>query len=64
MDRDIALQITQKITDINTALQTLVTNTAPTADSRSVPAEAQRSVPDPEEIQEQDPEPDPETKKK
>lgn len=36
MDRDIALQITQKITEINTALQTLVTNTAPTASNRGV----------------------------
>lgn len=46
MDRDIALQITQKITAINTALQTLVTNTAPTAVNRSIPDENTRSVPD------------------
>ena len=62
MDRDIALQITQKITAINTALQTLVTNTAPTADSRSIspdPAEQQRSAPEePEEpeVREEEPE--------
>ena len=31
MDRDISLQINQKITNINTALQSLVTNTIPTA---------------------------------
>ena len=62
MDRDIALQITEKITTINTALQSLVTNTTPTADSRSVPAEAQRSAPDPEDIPEQDPEPEPNKK--
>lgn len=64
MDRDIALQITEKITAINTALQSLVTNTTPTADSRSVPADAQRSAPDPDETREQDPEPDPVPNKK
>lgn len=46
MDRDIALQITQKITAINTALQTLATNTAPTSANRSIPDANTRSVPD------------------
>ena len=70
MDRDIALQITQKITAINTALQTLVTNTTPTAsDNRSVsqaPAEDQRSAPeaDPEEPEAPEEEPEPVTKEK
>ena len=48
MDRDVALQITEKITAINTALQRIVTGTTPTADNRSVspdPVENQRSVP-------------------
>ena len=60
MDRDIALQITQKITAINTALQGIVTGTTPAADNRSVspdPEENQRSAPEEEE-------PEPVTKEK
>ena len=69
MDRDIALQITQKITAINTALQGIVTGTTPAADNRSVspdPEENQRSAPtaDPEEPEASEEEPEPVTKDK
>ena len=46
MDRDVALQLSTKLTAVKTALQTLVTSSTP-ATSRSAPAE--RSAPDPEE---------------
>ena len=48
MDRDVALQLSTKLTAVKTALQTLVTSSTP-ASSRSAPVEDQRSVPDPEE---------------
>ena len=48
MDRDVALQLSTKLTAVKTALQTLVTSSTP-ASSRSAPAEDQRSAPDPEE---------------
>lgn len=60
MDRDIALQITQKITAINTALQTLVTNTAPTTDApASLSMGRMESNDEPEPV-----EPEPETRNK
>lgn len=46
MDRDIALQLSTKLTAVKTALQTLVTSSTP-ASSRSL--QDNRSVPDPEE---------------
>ena len=46
MDRDVALQLSTKLTAVKTALQTLVTSSTP-ASSRSV--QNNRSVPDPEE---------------
>ena len=63
MDRDIALQITQKITAINTALQTLVTNTSPSNANRSV--DNMRTIPedDAEELTEVE-EPEPTTTRK
>lgn len=70
MDRDIALQITTKLNAVKTALQSLATNTTPTAaDSRSVslaPVENQRSVPaaDLEEPEAPEEEPEPVTKEK
>lgn len=51
MDRDIALQLSTKLTAVKTALQTLVTSSTP-ASSRSV--QNNRSVPDPEAIPEDD----------
>ena len=63
MDRDIALALSEKLTNIKNTLQTLATNTIPTADNRSVspdPEEQQRSAPaeDPEEpeVLEEEPE--------
>ena len=60
MDRDIALQITQKLTAINTALQGIVTGTTPTDDNRSVPAENMRSAPAEDQRSAPDPEEEPE----
>ena len=72
MDRDIAIQLNTALGNIKTGLQTLASNTTPTASgSRSVspdPAEDQRSAPaeDPEEPEapEEEPEPEPVTKEK
>lgn len=65
MDRDIALQIVEKITNINTSLQSIVTGTTPAADNRSasLAADQQRSIPDPEEPEAPAEEPDTRTKK-
>ena len=63
MDRDVAQLLLSKLTAVNTALQTLVTNTAPSNEYRST--EDMRNVPDPEEQETRtvEPEPEPETKK-
>ncbi len=65
MDRDVALQITTKLNAVKTALQSIATNTTPTAASRSVPEENQRSAPaeDPEEPEAPAEEPETRTKK-
>lgn len=50
MDRDVALKLLTNLTAVKTAVQTLATNTTPTAaDNRSAspaPAENQRSLPE------------------
>lgn len=61
MDRDIALQLSTKLTAVKTALQTLVTSSTP-ASSRSV--QNTRSVPDPEPETLEEPEAIPEDDKK
>ena len=62
MDRDIALQLSTKLTAVKTALQTLVTSSTP-ASSRSV--QNNRSVPNPEEQENpEEPEAIPEDDKK
>lgn len=63
MDRDVAISMNVALTNIKNILSTLATNTTPTeADNRSVPADAQRSAPESEDIPEQDPEPEPNKK--
>lgn len=62
MDRDIALQIVQKITNINTALQGIVTGTTPVSDNRSLENAVKSEPVEPESVE---PEPvEPETRNK
>ena len=66
MDRDVALNLETALNNLKTNLQTLATNSYPTApaDSRNVPDPDSREllVEDPE--PELEPEPEPETRKK
>ena len=71
MDRDIALQITQKITAINTALQALVTNTTPAVSaSLSMSRSENNDEPvepepvEPESVEPESVDPEPVTRKK
>lgn len=67
MDRDVAMQLKSKLTNINTVLQLIATGVANTDEnSRSIPAGDQRSLPesDPEEPEDPEEEPEPVTKEK
>ena len=44
MDRDVAISMKTALTNIKNILNTLATNTIPTAETRSIPVDSERSL--------------------